>query len=93
MRSFATGEQTLALPEAVRHWSLTTPRDKLIKIGAKVVVHGCYPTFQIAEVAVPRALFADILRLIARLRPSALPPSPREYRNERGPSPPEMPPN
>ena len=35
-------------------WSLTTLREKLIKIGAKVVSHGRYITFQMAEVAVPR---------------------------------------
>ena len=45
------------------------PAEKLIKIGAKVVSHGRYVTFQMAEVAVPRKLFADILRLIAELRP------------------------
>ena len=32
--------RTLALPKAVEHWSLTTLREKLIKIGAKVVSHG-----------------------------------------------------
>ncbi len=63
----------LALPEAVEHWSLTTLREKLIKIGAKVVRHGRYITFQLAEVAIPRALFAEILRLINRLRPAPLP--------------------
>jgi hypothetical protein len=41
----------------------------LIKIGAKVVSHGRYVAFQMAEVAIPRSLFADILRLIAELRP------------------------
>ena len=49
-------------------------REKLIKIGAKVVRHGRYVTFQMAEVAVPRALFADILRLVDGLRPASLPP-------------------
>jgi len=34
--------------------SMTTLRDKLIKIGAKVVRHGRYVTFQLAEVAIPR---------------------------------------
>jgi hypothetical protein len=29
----------LALPEAVKHWPLTTLQNKLIKIGAKVVRH------------------------------------------------------
>ena len=59
--------------EPIRHWSLTSLKDKLIKIGARLVSHGRYVTFQMAEVAVPRALFADILRLIAGLRP---PPDP-----------------
>ncbi len=65
--------RTLALHEEVEHWSLTTLREKLVKIGAKVVSHGRYVTFQLAEVAVPRMLFAEILRLIALLRP---PPDP-----------------
>ena len=29
----------LALPQSVKHWSLTTLREKLVKIGAKVVLH------------------------------------------------------
>ncbi len=66
--------RTLALPKDVEHWSLTTLREKLIKIGAKVVRHGRYITFQLAEVAIPRALFAEILRLIDGLRPDPLPP-------------------
>ena len=53
--------------------SPTTLREKLIKIGAKVVRHGRYVTFQLAEVAIPRTLFADILRRIDRLRPKPLP--------------------
>ena len=61
----------LALPKPVRHWSLTTLREKLIKIGAKVTRHAKYVTFQLAEVAVTRNLFAAILDRIARL---ALPP-------------------
>ncbi len=60
--------RTLALPDAVSHWSLTTLREKLVKIGAKVVQHGRYVTFQLAEVVVSRALFADILERIDRLR-------------------------
>jgi hypothetical protein len=61
----------LALPKPVRHWSLTTLREKLIKIGAKVTRHTKYVTFQLAEVAVTRNLFAAILNRIARL---AIPP-------------------
>ncbi len=52
----------------VEHRSLTTLREKLVNIGAKVVRHGRYVTFQLAEVALPRNLFRDFLRLIdARL--------------------------
>ncbi len=65
--------RTLVLPQEVEHWSLTTLREKLIKIGAKVVRHGRYVTFQLAEVAVPRRLFAKILRLIDSLRPKVAP--------------------
>ncbi len=53
---------------------MTTLREKLIRIGAKVVCHGRYITFQLAEVAIPRALFAEALRLIDGLRPAPLPP-------------------
>lgn len=60
--------RTLVLPKEVEHWSLTTIREKLVKIGAKVVAHGRYVTFQMAEVAVPRDLFRDILERIDRLR-------------------------
>jgi hypothetical protein len=56
----------LALPRSVKHWSLTTLREKLIKIGAKVVTHSRYVIFQMAEVAVPRELFAGILERIRR---------------------------
>jgi len=61
----------LALPKPVRHWSLTTLREKLIKIGPKVTRHAKYVFFQRAEVAVTRNLFAAILDRIARL---AIPP-------------------
>ena len=50
---------------------MTTLRGKLIKIGAKVIRHGRYVTFQLAEIAVPRRLFPEILRLIDGLRPKA----------------------
>ena len=47
---------------------MTTLREKLIKIGAKVVSHARYLVFQLAEVAVPRQLRGAILERIARLR-------------------------
>ncbi len=67
-------KQKLALPQEVEHWSLTTLREKLAKIGTKVVRRGRYITFQLAEVAISRSLFATILRLIDGLRPAPLPP-------------------
>ena len=60
------------MPKTVGPWSLTSRREKLIQI-AKVVSHGRYVTFQLAEIAVSRQMFADILSLIARLR---APPAP-----------------
>ncbi len=61
------------MPKEVEHWSLTTLREKLVKIGAKAVRHGRHVTFQLAEVAVPRDLFRKILRLIDDLRPIPTP--------------------
>jgi len=61
--------RTLALPGEVDRWSLTSLREKVVKIGAKVIGHGRYAIFQMAEVAVPRELFSRILYRIARLRP------------------------
>jgi hypothetical protein len=64
--------RTLAMPKAAEPWSLTSLRDKLIKMGAKVVSHGRYVTFQLAEVVVSRQMFKEILVQITRLRsPSA----------------------
>ena len=57
----------------MKQWSLTSLRDKLIKTGAKIVRHGRYVTFQMAEVAIPRDLFAEILSRIDRLRPRPTP--------------------
>ena len=71
--NFGNFLRTLATPEPIKDWSLTSLKEKLIKIGAKVVAHGRYVAFQMAEVAVPRMLFAEILRLIADLRPRSPP--------------------
>lgn len=60
----------LALPLSVAHWSLTTLREKLIKIGAKVDRTARSVVFQMAEVAVPCSLFRAILDRIHRLRPA-----------------------
>ena len=65
--------RTLATPEPIKDWLLSSLKEKLIKIGAKLISHGRYIAFQMAEVAIPRGLFADILRLIVELR---APPDP-----------------
>jgi hypothetical protein len=65
--------RALATPESIKEWSLTSLKEKLIKIGAKVVSHGRYVIFQMAEVAIPRQMFQEILRLIAELRPQPPP--------------------
>ena len=71
----------LVLPREIKHWSLRTLLTKLIKIGAKVVRHSRYVTFQIGQgsvanvwreekgkVAISRKIFAEILLRIERLR-------------------------
>ena len=59
----------LALPKQIKNWSLRTMREKLVKIGAKVVSHARYVTFQMAEVLVSRFLFHEILERIKQLKP------------------------
>ena len=54
------------LPPPMKSWTTTTLREKLIKIGAKVVRHARYVTLQMAEVAVPRKVFAAILGRICQ---------------------------
>src|SRR5262249_20989435 len=66
--NLANSLRQLGLPRSIRSWNLTTLREKLVKIGAKVVTHSKYVIFQLAEVAVPRQLFAAILGRIGRLR-------------------------
>jgi len=61
--------RTLALPAEIGRWSMTTLRERLVKIGVKIVRHGRSITFQMAEVMVPRALLQKILTVIAALRP------------------------
>ena len=58
----------LVLPRKIKHWSLRSLLVKLIKIGAKVVRHSRFTTFQMAEVAIEQKLFAEILSRIKRLR-------------------------
>jgi hypothetical protein len=44
-------------------------RERLVKIGAKVVSHASYVTFQMAEVLVSRPLFYEILERVKLLKP------------------------
>ena len=72
--SACSQKRKMALPQEVEHWSLATLPAKLVKISGKVVRHGRYITFQLAEDAIPRTLFAEILRLTDGLRPAPLQP-------------------
>jgi hypothetical protein len=47
-------QRQLVLPKPNQGWTLTTLREKLTKIGTKVVAHAKYLTFQLAKVAVSR---------------------------------------
>ena len=58
----------LALPKAVKDWSLRSLQVKLIKMGGRIVRHARRIVFQLAEVAVPGGLFAAIIERITRLR-------------------------
>ena len=58
----------LALPRKIKHWSLRSLLTRFIKIGAKVVRHSRYVTFQMAEVTINKKIFTEILCRIDRLR-------------------------
>ena len=60
--------RTLATPAGIEKWSLTSPRERLIKTGARLVKHARYAVFQFAEAALPREVFAGVLGLINGLR-------------------------
>ena len=60
--------RTLATPSEIETWSLTSLRERLIKTGTRLVRHGRYAIFQMAEAALPRQVFAGILGLINGLR-------------------------
>jgi hypothetical protein len=53
-QSWSKPRRVVVMPKAAEPWSLTSWRQKLIKIGAKIVSHGRYVTFHMAEVAVSR---------------------------------------
>jgi hypothetical protein len=76
--------RALATPEPIKDWSLTSLKEKLI--GAKVISHGRYFAFQMAGVAIPRSVFADILRLIAELQSPPVASTEKSVRLSRVPS-------
>ena len=58
----------LALPEAIKSWSLTSIQTRLIKIGGRLVRHARRLVFQLAEVMVIREMFDEMLERIGGLR-------------------------
>jgi hypothetical protein len=60
--------RTIATPEAIASWSLTSLRERLIKTGTRLVKHARYAVFQMAEASLPRSVFNGILSLINGLR-------------------------
>jgi hypothetical protein len=44
--------RTLATPELIKDWSLTSLKEKPIKIGTKIISHGRSVVFPMAEVAI-----------------------------------------
>jgi len=58
----------LALPEAIKHWFLTSIQTRLIKTGGRLVRHARRLIFQLAEVMVTRDMFGEMLAKIGRLR-------------------------
>ena len=63
--NLANFQRALALPDEVKQWSVTTPRERLVKIGATIARHGRSISFQMAEVIVPHALFQQIIAVLA----------------------------
>lgn len=66
--------RTLVLPNLIANWSLTSLRDRMIKIGVKAVRHARSIILQLAEVAVPCELWAEMLTRISGLRARAQAP-------------------
>ena len=60
----------LALPEAIKRWSLTSIQTRLIKICGCLVRQARWLVFQLAEVMVSRDMFGEMLEKIGRLRPA-----------------------
>jgi Transposase DDE domain group 1 len=59
----------LVLPKEMARWSLTSLRERLVKIGARLTRHARRLVVQMAEVAITGELFAQILTRIRLLSP------------------------
>ncbi|MCP4185150.1 MAG: IS1380 family transposase, partial [Hyphomicrobiales bacterium] len=66
--------RTLVLPDSIADWSLTSMRDRMIKIGAKAIRHARSIILQLAKVAVPRELWSQMLANISDLKARAQAP-------------------
>jgi len=72
--NLATFLRTLVLPSTIAHWSLTSIRDRMIKIGAKAIRHARSIAVQLAEVAVPHGLWAEMLTTLSGIKAKAQSP-------------------
>jgi len=54
----------LVLPKKIKYWSFCSLLVKFIKIGAKIVRHSGYVTFQMAVVVINKEIFAEIFSRI-----------------------------
>jgi hypothetical protein len=57
----------MALPEAIKHWTLTSLQTRLIKTGGRLVRHARKLVFQLAEVLLSREMLAGMLERISRI--------------------------
>ncbi|HZA24124.1 MAG TPA: transposase [Dehalococcoidia bacterium] len=57
----------LALPEAIKHWTLTSLQTRLIKTGGRLVGQARRLVFQLAEVLLSREMLAGMLERISRI--------------------------
>lgn len=66
--------RTLVLPDSISDWSLTSLRDRMIKIGAQAICHARSIIVQLAEVSVPHELWAEMLATISGIKANAKSP-------------------
>lgn len=60
----------LVLPGEMAAWSLTSLKERVIKVGARLVKHARRLIFQLAEVSLTRGMLAQILERIRQLEPA-----------------------